>query len=88
METPLDYFYYYGNYYINDCVVEDFKPLKLQIDSVIYEIPAEKYLTYEEGMCRFDVSLTDSNYWVLGLTFLESYFQVYDMKRNLIGLAP
>lgn len=32
--------------------------------------------------------MSADKFWVLGIVFLQGYYQVYDLERNQVALAP
>ena len=62
----------------------EFEPITIQIDDTLYEVP---FYTFFEKVTNGFIVL--SNYtspegheMVLGMPFLESYYQAYDLVRN------
>ena len=38
--------------------------------------------------CIFNMLGTNKPIWILGTPFLNDFYEVYDLKRNQVGLAP
>ena len=82
-------------FYITGCsssVIEQIPDIKLQIDSFEYVLRSEKFLTSKKidnkEHCIFNMHGTTKPIWILGTPFLNDFYQVYDLKRNQVGLAP
>lgn len=62
---------------------------KMHFDSYIYSIKADRYfyLNKEQKECQFLLSAT-TDQTIFGTPFLNYYYQVYDLRRNQIGLVP
>jgi hypothetical protein len=65
-----------------------FSDIDLQIDDHVYAIPAVFFITSFEGICYNKIGVSADKFWVLGVVFLQGYYQVYDLKRNQVALAP
>lgn len=78
-----------GTYYYTNCTNPSaFNDLDLQIDDHVYAIPAVFFITSYEGICYNKIGLSADKFWVLGVVFLQAYYQVYDLERNQVTLAP
>lgn len=66
--------------------------LHFTIAGVRYSIPAVDYIgePYRRGMCISRIAPSNiggPNVWLLGATFLKTFYSVYDLENNQIGLA-
>eukprot|EP00347_Sterkiella_histriomuscorum_P004811 403359005 len=64
-----------------------FPSIQVQIDEYIYEIPSSSYMQNYQSACYPMLGVSKNDFWILGVGFLTNYYQVYDMKRNQIGLV-
>ena len=60
---------------------ELFKPVRIQIDNVIYFLPLEQFFTrFADG--TYVLRLNQKDMIVFGIDFLNQFYQAYDIKRN------
>ena len=62
-----------------------FSPIELQIDNVLYEVPFDRWfvvISDEMIALRNITSSSNVDKLTLGMQFLNTYYQAYDMKRN------
>ena len=62
-----------------------FSPIELQIDNVLYEVPFDRWfvvISDEMIALRNMTSSSNVDKLTLGMQFLNTYYQAYDMKRN------
>lgn len=72
-----------GGYYYTNCTNPSvFSDLDLQLDDHLYAIPAVFFVTSYDGICYSKIGVTTDKFWVLGVVFLQAYYQIYDMQRN------
>ena len=58
------------------------------MDNIVYELPFENFF---EAMSEDDLKMRDysnGNKFILGMNFLNTFYQVYDMDRNQMALVP
>lgn len=79
-----------GAYYYRNCsdIQSLFPTLSVQLDEILYTIPAEFYITKEQHLCFSKIGVTQDSFWVLGVVFMQGFYQAYDMERNQVGLQP
>lgn len=84
-----------GEVYVDNCTDENLSkmpPLKFQIDSHVYVTRPKQYFLQQEMdgqfFCTSTLVGTQEPEWILGSPFLNDYYQIYDMKRNQVGLVP
>jgi Eukaryotic aspartyl protease len=65
-----------------------FPPLVIQLNEHLYTLPASMYIIQDSGACYHRIGVSKDNFWTLGIAFLQGFYQVYDMKRNQVGLVP
>lgn len=67
-------------------------PIQLLIENKFYEMPVSSYLKrIDEETCELLLHPYDSSYgsdskWVMGVSFLQPYYSIYDYKSKRIGL--
>ena len=75
---------------------EDLPEMEVQLSGKTYRIPRESLYTKEENggiFFSYPFVTVEVTYisgwdeWILGLTFLENYYVVYDMEHSNIGFA-
>ena len=62
-----------------------FSPIELQIDNVLYEVPFDRwFVVLSDDMIALGniTSWSNVDKLTLGMKFLNTYYQAYDMKRN------
>ena len=70
------------------CVASDIALLPVmtfRLDGNDFELLPSFYVEEEQGMCR--VLLAPGEFWILGAAFLRSYYALFDMENERIGLA-
>lgn len=66
-----------------------FPDINFNIDGILYTLPRESYIIYEEGVCALKIMTTESmNVWILGLNFFENYYTIFDQENRRVGFAP
>ena len=71
------------------CVTSDIAQLPVMtfmIDGSPFELTAHFYVEEERGVCR--VLLAPGTFWILGAAFMRSYYALFDMENEQIGLVP
>lgn len=82
----------YGLYFV-DCNTSKRDPIQLIFQGKIFEIGANSYiLPLEEGSTQCFLGIQPFNGgteldWILGDTFIRSWYQIYDFGNNRIGFA-
>ena len=75
-----------------DAVLDQMPILKFQLDSIVYSTRPRQSLFQEEMegemYCTSTLVGEDEGFWILGGAFLNDFYQIYDMKRNQVGLVP
>ena len=65
--------------------------LYFNVDGKDYKVPRESLyvpLIGYDGLMAVEITYIEGwNEWLLGLTFLENYYTVYDMDQQRIGFA-
>ena len=64
-----------------------FKPLRFQIDGLMYELAPENYYYvwqyFDVDICDFKISMREgSDFGVLGINFLQEHVQYYSLDHN------
>ena len=67
--------------------------IELFINQFMYTLPPSFYARFNPQIsphCEFsfDYSAVSDNRWVMGVPFLNNFYQVYDMKRSQVGFVP
>ena len=65
-----------------------FPPLEVQIDSTIYEVPFDRFFEVIQDDYLALRNVTRGDKMTLGMTFLSTFYQAYDMQRNQVALIP
>ena len=59
-----------------------FSPVELQIDNIIYDVPFDRWFDVWQDDLLVLRNITLNDKMTLGMTFLNTFYQVYDMQRN------
>lgn len=68
-------------------------PIQLLINNKFYEMPVESYIKrLDEDNCElllhpYETSYGSDSKWVMGVSFLQNYYSIYDYKQKKIGLV-
>ena len=65
-----------------------FPPLEVQIDNTIYEVPFDRFFEKIQDDYLTLRNITLGNKVTLGMSFLNTFYQAYDMQRNQLALIP
>ena len=65
-----------------------FSPIELQLDNIIYEVPFDRWFDVWQDDLIAMRNITLSDKMTLGMSFLNTFYQVYDMQRNQLALVP
>ena len=80
-----DYYFVLKGYKANK---DKFGPITVTIDDTQYQIPFERFfMAYTADTLVLNINTKDTMI-VLGLQFLNSFYQVFDLKRNQMALVP
>ena len=86
-----------GLYRCTSCSNGNYKslaPIQLLIDNKFYEMPVESYLKrIDDDTCElllhpYETSYGSDSKWVMGISFLQHYYSIFDFKNKRIGLIP
>ncbi|CAN3475291.1 secreted aspartic protease 5 [Diutina catenulata] len=78
-----------GNSYIVDCDQDPSKSFEVVFDGLTIKIPITQFIWDNFGSCRLGATKKKENdLEVLGATFLQNVYAVFDWEENAISLAP
>jgi hypothetical protein len=79
---------YRGITLVCDCEsVRDYEYMEFYIDGYIFKLDGGDLFRNDNGRCRFEVVGWNEDFWALGMSFLRSYYTIYDMDDMQIGIA-
>ncbi len=59
-----------------------FPSLKVTLsESNTYEIPAKDFTIRSNNRCKLQISPLDSNFWILGDSFMRNYYAIFDLDN-------
>ena len=65
-----------------------FDPLTFQVDNVIYKVPFDRFFeSLSNDRLIFNEWVSNGSKSTLGMTFLDVFYQAYDMQRNQLALV-
>ena len=80
-----------GPYYVrwaDTAAITEFGQVRIQIDNAHYWVPFERFFNkLSSDTYVLEMSLK-SDMLVLGIRFLSTYYQAFDMRRNQLALVP
>lgn len=78
-----------GTYYV-DCDQDPSKFFEVVFDGITIKVPISQFILEQNGRCRVGALKFSklSKYEVLGATFLQNVYAVFDWEENTISLAP
>lgn len=81
-----------GRYVLPCSVVKDLPNIKLFFGGKEYVLTPNDYIIHWHGECMsafvgHDIDSPTGPIWVLGSIFLRSYYTVFDLERQRVGLA-
>lgn len=72
--------------------------MSIHIDSSVFVVPKETFITYGFSECTLNLygidyrlegsNSTDQPVWILGDSFLQHYYSIYDHQNMRVGFAP
>jgi len=84
--------------YTCNCTKESYaqlQPLEISINNKFFSLPVESWMSYDPSLpteqCKillhpYDISMTATYKWVVGIQFLQHFYSIFDMANNRIGL--
>lgn len=79
----------YGDLH-SSCVLSKYESLYLLMGDTWFEVPPSVYVqsTVNPLSCFIQINFNAGDSWLLGDTFLRSYYMIWDNSGNRVGLAP
>ena len=74
---------------------KEIKPLQLNIANKLFSLPTEAWMSFTEAnkgkeckilMHPYDISMTATLKWVVGVQFLQNFYSIFDYQNKKIGL--
>lgn len=71
------------------------KPLLLNINGHDFKLPVDAWMSYdpnnENKQCKilmhpYDISMTATYKWVVGIQFLQNFYSIFDIGKKRVGL--
>jgi hypothetical protein len=71
------------------------KPMQLKINSKLFSLPVNAWMSFDESrenkeckilMHPYDISMTATYKWVVGIQFLQNFYSIFDIQNKKIGL--
>lgn len=82
------------NQFVCQCSDEQYKSypsIDVKIDERLYTLGPQNYIDRTIDICSFKVMTSqmsgDSAFWIMGLTFFQNYYTVFDLENQRIGIA-
>lgn len=85
--------------YVCNCEKKQFdalKPMQLNVNNKLLTLPKEAWMSYDEErkenqkckilMHPYDISMTATYKWVIGLQFLQNFYSIFDIENKRVGL--
>jgi hypothetical protein len=72
------------------------KPLQFKINSKFFTLPVKAWISFdkerENKECKilmhpYDISMTATYKWVVGIQFLQNFYSIFDIQNKRIGLV-
>ena len=64
-----------------------FSPIAIYLDNAVYEVPFDRWFRVESDSTMVMIVEPNEDNVVLGVQFLNMFYQVYDMERNQVALV-
>ncbi|CAN3500840.1 secreted aspartic protease 3 [Diutina catenulata] len=79
-----------GNFYIVDCDQDPSKSFEVVFDGLTIKVPITQFIWEVSGTCRLGAQKKRNEHSseILGATFLQNVYAVFDWEENTISLAP
>ncbi len=74
-----------------DCKEPNLRSLHILVGEHWLEIPPETYLLTNRKvgeLCPIGIVSNTQDYWVLGNTFMQTYYTIFDASNSKLGLVP
>ncbi len=80
----------YQDIFVVPCDLSVYETVSLWINGYWFDIPPSAYILRVNNYpyCALGFKINGVKNYILGGTFLRSYYAVFDMDRNELGLAP
>jgi len=77
-----------GEYTVDCDSVDTLPDVTFTINGIDYSIPGKKVIIQSGNTCLFTFMGADFGLWILGDTFMRSFYTVFNYEEQTVGFAP